>query len=120
MVVVKGHTSVTGGGIYWQLLGFSNPHVLTLFVDSLPPGKRDAPIIGVQYPADESEAWSFDLDAMKERSPTELGHSSTPIGPGTPHTEGVLRGVLLVRSICSGSVRSWVFGPGLCVLRRTP
>jgi hypothetical protein len=73
MVVVKGHTSVTGGGIYWQLLGFSNPHVLTLFVDSLPPGKRDSPIVGVQYPADESEAWTFDLDAMKEKSPTELG-----------------------------------------------
>ena len=73
MVIVKGHTSVTGGGIYWQMLGFSNPHVLTLFVDSLPPGKRDSPIIGVQYPADESEAWTFDLDAMIEKSPTELG-----------------------------------------------
>jgi|SRR5215218_10542829 len=73
MVIVKGHTSMTGGGIHWQSLGFSNPHVLTLLVDRLPLGQRATPIVGVKYPADESEAWSFDLDAMKEESPTELG-----------------------------------------------
>jgi hypothetical protein len=92
MVVVKGHTTVTGGGIYWQVLGFSDPHVLTLLVDPLPPGERSAPIAGVQYPADESEAWSFDLDAMKEKSPRELGQRLLSWASGkarvTPTPEG--------------------------------
>jgi hypothetical protein len=92
MVLVKGHTSVTGGGIYWQVLGSSDPHVLTLLVDRLPPGERSTPIAGVQYPTDESEAWNFDLDAMKEKSPTELGQGLPSWASGkaqvTPTPEG--------------------------------
>ena len=72
MVILKGQTP-TGGGIYLQLLDVSDPDVLTMFIDHVVPGSRTVPGPGIRYPADEREAWTFDLDAMKEEQPQIAG-----------------------------------------------
>jgi hypothetical protein len=70
MVILNGLTTVTGG-IYWQLRDGSDPGVLTLLAAHVPRERRPASITGVQYPEDVHEAWTFDLDDMKESAPPE-------------------------------------------------
>jgi len=91
MVVLKGHTSQTGGGIYWQMMAAGDPGVLTLFADRL-QGDRSAPIAGVRYPADEREAWTFDLDAMREKAEARTAHAFPPWARGTAHVAPTVEG----------------------------
>ena len=84
MVVLKGHTSQTGGGISWQVMAAGDPGVLTLFADRL-QGDRTAPIAGVHYPADERQAWTFDLEAMREKAEPRTAHAFPTWARGTAH-----------------------------------
>ncbi len=70
MVILNGLTTLTGG-VYWQLRDGSDPSVLTLLTARVPAESRTAPIPGVQYPEDEHEAWTFDLDDMKAHASPE-------------------------------------------------
>jgi hypothetical protein len=72
MVTLKGQTP-SSGGIYLQVQDSHDPDALTLLIAQVTPGSRPPTIPGFRYPEDEREAWTFDLDAMKEKSPTELG-----------------------------------------------
>jgi hypothetical protein len=92
MVVLKGHTSMTGGGIYWQVAAVGDPGVLTLFADRLQGETRTAPIAGVRYPVDEREAWTFDLDAMREKAEPRTAHAFPPWARGAAHVAPTLEG----------------------------
>ena len=72
MVILRSLTS-KAGGIYLEVLDPRDPEVLTLFIDHVIPGNRPATISGIRYPEDEREAWTFDLDAMKETQPQIAG-----------------------------------------------
>jgi hypothetical protein len=92
MVVLKGHTSMTGGGIYWQVAAVGDPGVLTLFADRLQGETRTAPIAGVRYPVDERQAWIFDLDAMREKAEPRTAHAFPLWARGTAHVAPTLEG----------------------------
>jgi hypothetical protein len=72
MVTLKGQTS-SSGGIYLEVRDRHDPDALTLFIDQVRPGRRQATIPGFRYPKDVREAWTFDLDAMKETQPQVAG-----------------------------------------------
>ena len=92
MVVLKGHTSLSGGGIYWQVTDAGDLSVLTLLADRLQGQMRTAPISGVRYPVDEREAWTFDLDAMREKAEPRTAQAFPPWARGTAHVAPTLEG----------------------------
>ena len=72
MAILMGLTTLSGG-IYWDRLYPSDPGVLTIRISRLLLGSRTTPTPGVQYPEDdEREAWTFDLDAIKEHAKPEV------------------------------------------------
>ncbi len=86
--ILRGHASASGGGIHWQQLDFRDPGVLTILVDSLPAGRRTATIPGVLYPQeDESEAWTFNLDAVREEAHPTLARGFPPWASGRVRAE---------------------------------
>jgi hypothetical protein len=94
MAILKGRilnvpTSPSDGfGIHWGHLDFRDPDVLTVLVDKLPAdGKRAATIPGVLYPPDESEAWTFDLDAVREEAPPTLARGIPSWASGSVRVE---------------------------------
>jgi hypothetical protein len=72
MVTLKGQTP-SSGGIYLQVQDSHDPDALTLLIAQVTPGSRPPTIPGFRYPEDEREAWTFDLDAMKETQPQVAG-----------------------------------------------
>lgn len=60
-------------GLYLQVLDPSDPNVLTMFIDHVLEGSRTFSFPEVHYPEDEREAWTFDLDAIKEGQPEIAG-----------------------------------------------
>jgi hypothetical protein len=66
MVILRDVGPPFARGIDLMVQSRRNPGLLTLFINQVPPGRRIVHGRGVRCPQDEHEAWTFDLDAMKD------------------------------------------------------
>ena len=76
MARLNGLTTISGRGIYWQLIDHGGSDVLTIAVPGQTPGSfkealQSATVPWIRPPKDAHESWTFDLDAMKEHAHTE-------------------------------------------------
>ena len=92
MAILRGRTWGSGGGIHWQHMDFREPDVLKILVDGLPAEERTATIPGVLYPRDESEAWTFDLDAVRASAHQALARGIPPWASGRVSVEPASEG----------------------------
>ena len=86
MVMLKGHTVASGGGIHWRQMNFRDPDVLTILVE-MPPAGGTIADPGVRCPSDESEAWTLDLDAVREQAHPTLARGIPPWASGRVRVE---------------------------------
>jgi hypothetical protein len=83
-----GAPSSDGGRIHWHQLDFRDPGVLTVLVDGLPAGsRRTATDPGVRPPSEASEAWTLDLDAVREQAHPTLARGIPPWASGKVSVE---------------------------------
>jgi hypothetical protein len=104
MATLKGQTT-NNGGIYLQVRDRHDPDALTLFIDQVMPGSRPTTIPGFRYPEDEREAWTFDLDAMKETQPQVAG-AFPPWASGKASVEPTEVGSMWRFDITPASIRN--------------
>ncbi len=83
MARLNGLATVSGRGIAWQLIDAGGPDVLTIAVSNQTPRSlkallRAATVPGIWPPEDEYEAWTFDLDVMREHANAEYTSSGFP------------------------------------------
>jgi hypothetical protein len=84
MARLNGLVTISRRGVYWQLIDYGGPDVLTIAVANQTPQSlkellRAATVPGIWAPEDaEYEPWTFDLDVMKEHANTENTSSGFP------------------------------------------
>jgi hypothetical protein len=71
MARLNGLVTVSGRGVYWQLIDYGGPDVLTIAVANQTPHTlkellRAATVPGIWAPEEEYEAWTINLDVMKD------------------------------------------------------
>jgi hypothetical protein len=91
MALLVGITPLSGG-VYWQLTDASDPGVLTIIAPRAVA--EDAAVPYISLPEGEQEAWTLDLDALREHTEPRISRhfpawvsgraSATPseVGPG--------------------------------------
>lgn len=87
MARLNGLTTISGRGIYWQLIDHGGPDVLTIAVPGQTPGSfketlKAATVPWIRAPEDADESWTFDLDVMKQHAHTEDASSGFPTWVG--------------------------------------
>ena len=83
MARLNGLVTVSGRGVYWQLIDAGGPDVLTIAVPGQTPQSlkylvRAATVPWIRPPEDEYREWTFELDVMKEHANTEGTSSGFP------------------------------------------
>ena len=90
-VMNEGAPSSDAGRIHWRQMDFRDPSVLTVVVEGQPT-EGSAAIPGVLYPPEQGEAWTLDLDAVREKAHPTLARGIPPWASGRvgvePEQEG--------------------------------
>lgn len=83
MARLNGLVTVSGRGIYWQLIDAGGPEVLTVAVggptlEEFKELLKVANVRGFWPPEDDGDAWTIDLDIMNEHANAEGTSSGFP------------------------------------------